>query len=186
MKGSSSAGVVQSVSQLRLMASDYMRSHPDDFMPFMDEVASEEQFNKYCDDIQRTAAWGSQLEVGPITLDHKNVDIFLSHHLLDPETTVHRFERSPSSDSLVGWLLGGWDATLGHRRCIALRRSGDDPTTMNGPTVICISIFFFLSLLYVNTHTHKTTSCEPLVKFYGGPSKSCRLKVGQLSSEKNS
>jgi hypothetical protein len=25
---------------------------------------------------------------------------------------------------------------------------------MNGPTIICISIFFFLSLLHVNTYTH--------------------------------
>jgi hypothetical protein len=35
-------------------------------MPFMDEVENEEQYMKYCDDMQRTAAWGSQLEVQTI------------------------------------------------------------------------------------------------------------------------
>lgn len=61
-KGSTS-GVVQSVQQLRNMAADFMRSHSDDFMPFMDEVSSQEEFIKYCNDVQRTAAWGSQLEL---------------------------------------------------------------------------------------------------------------------------
>lgn len=55
----------QSIQQLRSLAADFMRSHPDEFMPFMDEVASDEQYMKYCDDVQRTAAWGSQLEVRP-------------------------------------------------------------------------------------------------------------------------
>ena len=56
-------GVSQSVQQLRNLAADFMRSNIDDFMPFMDEVENEEQYVKYCDDIQLTAAWGSQLEV---------------------------------------------------------------------------------------------------------------------------
>jgi len=100
-KGSAS-GVVQTVQQLRNMAADFMRSHPDDFMPFMDEVSSEEQFIKYCNDVQRTAAWGSQLEVTTVTLDHKNVDTFLSHHLLDPKRL------SIQNDRLVAIaLLGG-------------------------------------------------------------------------------
>lgn len=56
----------QSIQQLRSLAADLMRSHPDEFMPFMDEVASEEQYVKYCDSVQRTTAWGGQLEVRPI------------------------------------------------------------------------------------------------------------------------
>lgn len=56
-------GVSQSVQQLRNLAADFMRSNIDDFIPFMDEVENEEQYVKYCEDIQRTAAWGSQLEV---------------------------------------------------------------------------------------------------------------------------
>lgn len=56
-------GVAQSVQQLRNLAADYMRSNMDDFLPFMDEVENEEQYMKYCEDVQRTSAWGSQLEV---------------------------------------------------------------------------------------------------------------------------
>ncbi|EFX84492.1 hypothetical protein DAPPUDRAFT_314827 [Daphnia pulex] len=56
-------GVSQSVQQLRNLAAEFMRSNVDDFMPFMDEVENEEQYMKYCDDLQRTAAWGSQLEL---------------------------------------------------------------------------------------------------------------------------
>lgn len=59
-------GVSQSVQQLRNLAAEFMRSNVDDFMPFMDEVENEEQYMKYCDDLQRTAAWGSQLEVHTI------------------------------------------------------------------------------------------------------------------------
>jgi hypothetical protein len=54
------------VQQLRNLAAEFMRSNVDDFMPFMDEVENEEQYMKYCDDLQRTAAWGSQLEVHTI------------------------------------------------------------------------------------------------------------------------
>ncbi|XP_046444116.1 deubiquitinase OTUD6B-like [Daphnia pulex] len=56
-------GVSQSVQQLRNLAAEFMRSNVDDFMPFMDEVENEEQYMKYCDDLQRTATWGSQLEL---------------------------------------------------------------------------------------------------------------------------
>lgn len=56
-------GVAQSVQQLRNLAADYMRSNMDDFLPFMDEVENEEQYMKYCEDVQRTSAWGSQLEL---------------------------------------------------------------------------------------------------------------------------
>ncbi len=76
-------GVSQSVQQLRNLAADFMRSNIDDFMPFMDEVENEEQYVKYCDDIQRTAAWGSQLEVSSIhsswpLLSERSVWIFLN------------------------------------------------------------------------------------------------------------
>lgn len=52
-----------SIQQLRNLAADFMLSNADDFMPFMDEVENKEQYLKYCEDIRRTTAWGSQLEV---------------------------------------------------------------------------------------------------------------------------
>ena len=56
-------GTSYSVQQLRNMAASHMRSHKEDFMPFMDEINDETQFEKYCNDTECTSAWGSQLEV---------------------------------------------------------------------------------------------------------------------------
>lgn len=61
------------MQQLRNMAADFMRSNIDDFMPFMDEVESEEGYQKYCDDILKTS-WGSQLEVRVVTLFFRLVE----------------------------------------------------------------------------------------------------------------
>jgi len=52
-----------SVQQLRKTAADFMRSHRDDFMPFMDNVVDDVQFLKYCQETESTAAWGGQLEL---------------------------------------------------------------------------------------------------------------------------
>ena len=51
------------MQQLRSIAANFIRSNQDDFMPFMDEVENEVQFNKYCEDTEHTSAWGGQLEV---------------------------------------------------------------------------------------------------------------------------
>ncbi|KAI8804812.1 hypothetical protein BJ742DRAFT_427346 [Cladochytrium replicatum] len=54
-------------SELRHIAASYMRSHPDDFMPFCytdnGDMFTEDQYQKYCDDVENTAAWGGQLEI---------------------------------------------------------------------------------------------------------------------------
>ena len=63
------------VQQLRNQAADFMRSHPDEFTPFMDEVSTEEQFAKYCDDVQKTLAWGGQLEV-QCTHSYRLLEVF--------------------------------------------------------------------------------------------------------------
>ena len=55
--------VCYTMQQLRKIAADYMRNNQDDIMPFMDEIENEAQFIKYCDDTERTPAWGGQLEV---------------------------------------------------------------------------------------------------------------------------
>ncbi|XP_062986993.1 deubiquitinase OTUD6B isoform X2 [Elgaria multicarinata webbii] len=57
-----------SVATLRSQTAEYMRSHGDDFLPFLTnpntgDLYSQEEFEKYCYDIANTAAWGGQLEL---------------------------------------------------------------------------------------------------------------------------
>ncbi|KAL7984185.1 hypothetical protein Chor_002755 [Crotalus horridus] len=56
------------VSTLRSQTADYMRSHMDDFLPFLTnpntgDLYSQDEFEKYCSDIANTASWGGQLEL---------------------------------------------------------------------------------------------------------------------------
>ncbi|XP_065484518.1 deubiquitinase OTUD6B isoform X3 [Caloenas nicobarica] len=56
------------VATLRNQTAKYMQSHFDDFLPFLTNpntgnMYSREEFEKYCDDIANTAAWGGQLEL---------------------------------------------------------------------------------------------------------------------------
>uniref|UniRef100_A0A8C8RP55 ubiquitinyl hydrolase 1 n=1 Tax=Pelusios castaneus TaxID=367368 RepID=A0A8C8RP55_9SAUR len=56
------------VATLRSQTAEYMRSHVDDFLPFLTnpntgDVYNRGEFEKYCDDIVNTAAWGGQLEL---------------------------------------------------------------------------------------------------------------------------
>ncbi|KAL7750600.1 OTU domain-containing protein 6B [Sorochytrium milnesiophthora] len=53
---------------LRQQTARYMRSHKDDFMPFMvdektGDVMTEEAWDQYCDDLERKAMWGGQHEL---------------------------------------------------------------------------------------------------------------------------
>lgn len=54
--------------QLRAMAADYMRQHRDDFAPFIEEndEGATVDFEDYCVEIESTAAWGGQLELGAL------------------------------------------------------------------------------------------------------------------------
>ncbi|KAG6517372.1 OVARIAN TUMOR DOMAIN-containing deubiquitinating enzyme 5-like [Zingiber officinale] len=65
-----------SFQELRKMAANYMRNHASDFLPFFlseskIEVDSDssllERFEKYCEEVESTAAWGGQLELGALT-----------------------------------------------------------------------------------------------------------------------
>ncbi|CEP09217.1 hypothetical protein [Parasitella parasitica] len=47
--------------ELRKLAAEHMRQHPDDFKPFL--YLEDDNFDRYCDDIVNTARWGGQLEV---------------------------------------------------------------------------------------------------------------------------
>lgn len=59
---------------LRQMAAKYMREHADDFLPFyLAEGKADigpdpmKSFEKYCEEMESTAAWGGQLELGALT-----------------------------------------------------------------------------------------------------------------------
>lgn len=55
--------------QLRRNTAAYLRDHKDEFIMFMEEeYNSEEGFRVYCDKLERTAAWGGQLEVRCLSL----------------------------------------------------------------------------------------------------------------------
>lgn len=58
--------------KLREMVSSYMRDHADDFLPFFSENETEggsesERFESYCKEVESTAAWGGQLELGALS-----------------------------------------------------------------------------------------------------------------------
>ncbi|XP_078396849.1 deubiquitinase OTUD6B [Cetorhinus maximus] len=56
------------IAELRTRAAEYMRSHVDDFLPFLTnsntgDMYTPEEFEKYCDEVANTTAWGGQLEL---------------------------------------------------------------------------------------------------------------------------
>ncbi|KAJ3011122.1 OTU domain-containing protein 6B [Thoreauomyces humboldtii] len=57
----------RSYKELRTAAAGFLRSHPDDFVPFLvtdaGDMYSSDDFEKYCNDVESTAAWGGQLEL---------------------------------------------------------------------------------------------------------------------------
>ncbi|XP_022953804.1 OTU domain-containing protein 6B-like [Cucurbita moschata] len=62
--------------ELREMVAAYMRDHSTDYMPFFlsdnvvegnSDVSMAERFENYCKEIESTAAWGGQLELGALT-----------------------------------------------------------------------------------------------------------------------
>lgn len=55
------------VSKLRKLTAEFMRENKDEFLPFMynesDETVSEEYFEAYCKEVEKTKLWGGQLEL---------------------------------------------------------------------------------------------------------------------------
>ncbi|XP_069778040.1 deubiquitinase OTUD6B-like isoform X4 [Narcine bancroftii] len=53
--------------ELRSQAAEYMRSHMDDFLPFLTnstgDMYTPDEFEKYCHEVANTPAWGGQLEL---------------------------------------------------------------------------------------------------------------------------
>ncbi|XP_071356695.1 deubiquitinase OTUD6B [Trachinotus anak] len=68
----SKPGSTMSVKELRSRTADHMRSHADDFLPFLTnpntgDMYSTDEFEKYCSEVEHTAAWGGQLELRALT-----------------------------------------------------------------------------------------------------------------------
>lgn len=56
--------VSKSCEQLRQACSQYMLSHADDFMPYLDEDdLNEEKYRQYCERVCDVTNWGGQLEL---------------------------------------------------------------------------------------------------------------------------
>ncbi|CAL8297014.1 unnamed protein product [Lota lota] len=61
-----------SLKALRSRTAEHMRGHVDDFLPFIThpntgDMYSAEDFEKYCNEVDHTAAWGGQLELRALT-----------------------------------------------------------------------------------------------------------------------
>ncbi|XP_037548681.1 deubiquitinase OTUD6B [Nematolebias whitei] len=68
----SKPGLSMSVKELRSRTAEHMRNNPDDFLPFLTnpntgDLFTTDEFEKYCSDVEHTAAWGGQLELRALT-----------------------------------------------------------------------------------------------------------------------
>lgn len=64
-----------SLDDLRTKTADYLRENMNDFLPFLSNPESEdlltpEEYEKYCNDVAETSAWGGAVEVN-IGICHK-------------------------------------------------------------------------------------------------------------------
>ncbi|XP_076864673.1 deubiquitinase OTUD6B [Brachyhypopomus gauderio] len=65
-------GSTLGLRELRAQTAQYMRNHADDFLPFLTntntgDMYTADEFEKYCNDVAETAAWGGQLELRALT-----------------------------------------------------------------------------------------------------------------------
>ncbi|XP_029920282.1 deubiquitinase OTUD6B [Myripristis murdjan] len=65
-------GLTLVLKELRSRTAEYMRNHADDFVPFLTnpntgDMYTADEFEKYCSDVEHTAAWGGQLELRALT-----------------------------------------------------------------------------------------------------------------------
>lgn len=68
----SQQGLVLSMKELRSRTAEHMRNHADDFLPFLTnpntgDMYTSDEFEKYCSEVEHTAAWGGQLELRALT-----------------------------------------------------------------------------------------------------------------------
>ncbi|KAJ8273271.1 hypothetical protein GJAV_G00099650 [Gymnothorax javanicus] len=60
------------LAQLRALTARHMRSHASDFLPFLTDSSTgdmytADEFERYCSEVENTAAWGGQLELRALT-----------------------------------------------------------------------------------------------------------------------
>nr|CCA16202.1 conserved hypothetical protein [Albugo laibachii Nc14] len=72
-----------SYQELRQLASEYIRTHSDDFLPFLELDVSNstksesEQFEEYCKNIVNSSEWGGQLELLALSCSlHRRIEVF--------------------------------------------------------------------------------------------------------------
>ncbi|XP_058083638.1 OVARIAN TUMOR DOMAIN-containing deubiquitinating enzyme 5 [Magnolia sinica] len=97
-----------SYQKLREMTAAYMREHASDFLPFFlsenkieaDSDGSQlEIFDKYCSEVELTAAWGGQLELGALTHCLRKHIVIFSGSFPDVEMGKEYKSESGSSSS---------------------------------------------------------------------------------------
>ncbi|KAF8089407.1 hypothetical protein N665_0506s0013 [Sinapis alba] len=91
--------------KLREMAAAYMRDHKTDFIPFLflseteSESNAEEWFEIYCRQVESTAAWGGQLELGALThCLRKHIIVFSGSF---PDVEMGKEYKSDNDSSLM-------------------------------------------------------------------------------------
>lgn len=94
--------------ELRQMTAKYMREHAADFLPFfLSEGKAEsgpdpsESFEKYCKEIESTAAWGGQLELGALTHCLKKHIVVYSGSFPDVEMGKEYNKLEPGGDPSI-------------------------------------------------------------------------------------
>ncbi|XP_028317044.1 deubiquitinase OTUD6B [Gouania willdenowi] len=65
-------GLMMSMKELRSCTAEHMKNNTDDFLPFLTnpntgDMYTTDEFEKYCSDVEHTAAWGGQLELRALT-----------------------------------------------------------------------------------------------------------------------
>ncbi|ONK67357.1 uncharacterized protein A4U43_C06F19340 [Asparagus officinalis] len=94
-------------TELRKMAAKYMNDHASDFLPFFlsdnkVEVDSDgsplERFKQYCEEVESTAAWGGQLELGALVHCLKKHILIYSGSFPDVEMGKEYKSESESSE----------------------------------------------------------------------------------------
>ncbi|CAB4281513.1 unnamed protein product [Prunus armeniaca] len=105
LSGGSSPHMYQ---ELREMVAAYMRKHACDFLPFFlsenpvdgdSEDSLAERFENYCKEVESTAAWGGQLELGALTHCLKKHIMIYSGSFPDVEMGKEYKSDSSSTDS---------------------------------------------------------------------------------------
>lgn len=81
------------VNALRKLTSDSLKANKDHYLPFLtsnlnvDQLMDDEEFEKYCIDVETTKKWGSDLELQVIS---KNISVNI--HIYQADGSIIKFE----------------------------------------------------------------------------------------------